>query len=115
MNLTTTTTMQNRRKAEIVAEGVPFSCSTVRTVPVLNRGTFALPMTLRFTEYKAVMVRIPASRLEILSLVLSMPVAAPGKESCNRREEGSYQRHVSLQSGNLAAMASAHRETSVYC
>lgn len=43
----------------------------------LISGTLGPPMTRRFTEYRAIIIRMLASRSMILSLTLSQPVSSP--------------------------------------
>ena len=45
----------------------------------MSRGTLLLPITWRFTEYSAVITRMPLSKLLILNLVCSRPVAMPAR------------------------------------
>ena len=40
-------------------------------------GTFALPIILKFTEYKIPMTKIPESRFDILICTCSIPVNKP--------------------------------------
>ena len=46
-------------------------------VSTCNREILALPIIRRFTEYRAIMVRIPARRAGIFNLVHRIPVIIP--------------------------------------
>ena len=55
------------------------SWTTEKAVSCPKRETLALPITLRFTEYRAIMVRIPAKSAGIFSLVCRKPVIRPAR------------------------------------
>ena len=55
----------------------PKDSANVKIVSTRNKATLALPMTCKLTEYKPIIVRMPASNAGIFSLVVKKPVTTP--------------------------------------
>ena len=79
----------------------PTSSKSEIIVVCFKRGIFDCPITLRFTDQRAVIVRIPESKAGILSLVCNKPVTRPAKRPAKKETivdvKGSQPNVTSLQ------------------